>query len=516
MKKAYKIWGTLYLRISATFLFLLIIIGLVYIFIIFHSVKDYYQEANQKLNVTIAAHIAAEIKPFVDGKVNNAELEHIFHNTMVLNPAIEIYLLDKEGKILSYFAPGKEIKLSKIDLLPIKEFLQTNGQEFVCGDDPRKPTTHKVFSAAEVKENGNLRGYLYVVLAGEDYDSIIELLRGSFFVRVGTLTIMLTLIAALLIGIFIIWILTRNLRVIVGTFKRFAKGDLQARIQIKSTSELSILANTFNEMADTIVDNIDKLKALEKLKSELITNISHDLRTPLALIHGYVETLTIREDRISPDEKKRYMQTVLKNTEKLEKLVTDLFEISKLDSLQIKPNKEPFFITELISDILNKYQLLAESKNIKIINNIAPNIKRIYADLSMIDRVLQNLIDNAIKFTKGGEITIIVKNKDQATVEIKIYDTGSGISKQDLPLIFNRFYTSGRNEDSNGSGLGLSIVKKIIDIHNTNIVVESEIGKGTVFTFWLDVYETPKHQAPQNVKESILQNTNLYPKNQLA
>ncbi len=510
MKKAYKIWGSLYLRISAVFLCLLVIIGLVHILIVFNSAKEYYQEVNQKMNAPIAGHIASEIAPFINGKVNHPALEHIFHNTMVLNPAIEIYLLDNQGRILSYFAPDKIIKLKKVNLQPINNFITTNGEKFVCEDDPRKPGTHKVFSAAEVKENGKSVGYVYVVLAGEDYDSIIALLKGSLFMQIGTLSILLTLVSSLIIGLFIIWVLTRNLNNIVKTVKRFAQGDLHARIRIRSTSELISLANTFNEMADAIVDDIDKLKNMEKLKSEFIANISHDLRTPLAVIRGYIETLIIREDKISLVEKNRYMQTVIKNAEKLEKLVSDLFEISKLDTLQIQPNKETFFITELISDILIKYQLLAEQRNIKIVTQISETTKRVYADISMIDRVLQNLIDNAIKFTnEEGVVTIVVRTNENANVEVKICDNGIGISKDDLPNIFNRFYTSGNREHTGGSGLGLAIVKKIMDVHNSTVIVESEKGKGTVFTFWLDIYDTSSNPILGKSPEFIYQKVQL-------
>jgi signal transduction histidine kinase len=504
MDKSYKSWGSLYLRISLVFLCLLVIIGLVHILIVFNSAKEYYQEVNQKLNATIAEHIASEITPFINGKVNHTELEQIFHNAMVLNPAIEIYLLDRQGRILSYSAPDKTIKLKQVNLQPINNFLQTNGEKFVCGDDPRKSGISKVFSAAEVKENGKCVGYVYIVLAGEDYDSIKALLKGSLFMRIGTLSILFTVMSSLIIGLFFIWILTRNLNNIIVTVKKFAQGDLKARIRIRSTSDLIILANTFNDMADAIVDDIDKLKNMEKLKSEFITNISHDLRTPLAVIRGYIETLIIREDKISSVERNKYMQTVIKNTEKLEKLVSDLFEISKLDTLQIQPNKETFFITDLISDILIKYQLLAEQKSIKIVTKISENIKSVYADISMIDRVLQNLIDNAIKFTnEKGIVTIIVGTNENANVEVKIGDNGIGISKDDLPNIFNRFYTSGNSQHSGGSGLGLAIVKKIMDVHKSTVVVESEIGKGTIFTFWLDIYDMSSNSILEKMPEDI-------------
>ena len=162
-------------------------------------------------------------------------------------------------------------------------------------------------------------------------------------------------------------------------------------------------------MADKIVLNINQLQMNENLRRELIANVSHDLRTPLAVIHGYLETLIVKEN-LDENKKKEYIQIALNGTEKLKKLINSLFEYSKLEAIQQAPEKSPFFINEMAYDVFHKYQLLCQEKNIQFVPVIGQNIPMVFADIAMIDRVLQNLIENAIKFTpKGSNVTVRIR-----------------------------------------------------------------------------------------------------------
>ena len=483
-----KIFGSLYWKISAIFLLLLIILGVAYVYITARSAENFALETNQKLNADLANVISSEFKPFVGETIDQTAIVEIMHHIMKINPSLEVYLLDESGRILSYAAPHKKVKLDSVSLFPIKKFITNKGNIFIKGDDPRQPGNQKIFSATPVMINDKLTGYIYVILAGEEYTSVTGLLFGSYIMKVGTYSFFITLIAASFLGLLAIWFITRNLNKIVTTVKKFTAGDLKARITYKSKKgELADLAKNFNEMADTILSNIEKIKSMENLRSELIANVSHDLRTPLAIIHGYAETLSMKENSITVEERKRYTNNILQSTEKLKNLVAQLFEYSKLQSMQIKPNKEPFFITELIQDISHKYQILAKKKGVVLKLTTQNDLPLVNADVALIDRVIQNLIDNAIKFTpEGGSINIEL-NKNLDKVRIAISDTGAGIPEDELEHIFDRYHKVKRNasDEIEGSGLGLAIVKKILEIHNSSIKVFSKINQGTSFEFEL-------------------------------
>ena len=456
----------------------------------------YSREKNQRLNAAVAEHIVKEVKPtIVDGQFREEDMDDIMHSMMVLNPSIEVYLLDNEGTILNYVAPYKKVKLESVDLSPINKFLENNGQEFVLGDDPRNPGVTKEFSVAPILEEDRQNGFVYVILASEEYDNTHKTLIDNFLMRLGGKTMILTLLAAMFIGLLVIWLITRNIQQIIETVRSFQSGNLQARVPVRSKGEISQLGTSFNEMADTIVQNLEKMKATENLRRELIANVSHDLRTPIAIIHGYVETMIMKADSLEEADRKKYMSTILESTDKLKKLVADLFELSKLEAKEIEPQKEPFFITELIQDISQKHKLMAGKKSITIVPVISKDLPMVHADVSLIERVLQNLIDNAIKFTEDGGIITIETHRAADKVEVKISDTGEGIPEEEIPYIFDRYHTlSGGAKNKKllnkvSTGLGLAIVKKILEIHNTTINLTSKLNKGSSFYFSLPLYQ---------------------------
>lgn len=482
--------GSLFLKLSFIFFLLLLSSSLLYFYFSLNMAEMHFMEKNQKLNAGIAKGLIEEHNPFTDGKLNSTATHDIMHSMMGVNPYIEVYLLNSEGRILDHVAPYKKVKVESVGLGPIQKFIETGGEEMVLGDDPRNPGKTKVFSAARVEENGATLGYVYVILASEEYDTVSDKLLGSYILKLGYRYGAITLVAALLIGILAIWFITKNLQKVISTVNRFRNGEMSARIKVTKGGEINGLAEAFNEMADTIVGNIEDLKSMENLRRELVGNVSHDLRTPLAVIHGYIETLMIKKDKLSEAEQTKYLNRALEGTEKLKGLVEELFELSKLEAKHVEPVKEPFFINELMDDISQKYALLAGAKEIKIKSELNTKPCLVYADVRLIERVLQNLIDNAIKYTpKKGEITLRINNQEHQ-VEIEVADTGSGIPKDQIPFVFDRYHIGDKriSLDKNSTGLGLAIVKRILEIHNANIQLNSKLGEGTSFRFALPYY----------------------------
>ncbi|MFK7906787.1 MAG: sensor histidine kinase [Chitinophagales bacterium] len=488
-----KIWNSLYWKISAIFLVLLIVIGFAYIAIAAYSSNKYACEVTQRVNVHVAESISQKLPSFSEnGEVMEEELEELRKDVKAINPMIEVYLLCPKGEILGYAATVEKLKLNMVDLTPIKQFIESGGERFLVGEDPRNRMMKKVFSATAVGEKGNEKGYIYVILASEEYHAVMDSRLYAYLYHLGTTSILFTILAAIFIGLGAIWLLTSNLRNILSTVRKFQEGDLNARVNLPSKGEIAELGNAFNEMADTILANIEDMKSAETLRRELIANVSHDLRTPLAVIHGYVETLMMKEETLTSNERKRYIEIIMKSTAKLKKMVSELFELSKLEAKQVKPKKEPFFIQELVQDAYYKYDVLAKGKGIELKTQITNGMPMVLGDIALIERVLQNLLDNAIKFTpEGGSISIDLCKKDNA-IEVQVSDTGIGISNEQIPYVFERYQTHNRTngvkETIGGIGLGLAIVKKILELHDTVPVVSSKLQEGAKFSFQLPVY----------------------------
>ena len=302
-------FNSLYWKISATLLVLLVVIGCAYVFITADTVQVYFQEKNQRLHADLANHIVTEVKPsYKQGKVDETSMDKIMSSMMAINPSIEVYLLDTEGVILNYVAPYKKVKLSEVNLGPIKSFLTNEGQKFVKGDDPRNPGIQKEFSAAPIMEDDQLVGYVYVILASEERDIAAQDVVGDYIMRLGGKTMIITLFTTLGVGLLVFWFITRYLNKIIGTVKRFKEGHLDERIPVESSGELRTLAVTFNDMAAELLENIERIKSTESLRRELVANVSHDLRTPLSIIHGYVETMLMKNDSLSKNNSRNTLK----------------------------------------------------------------------------------------------------------------------------------------------------------------------------------------------------------------
>jgi signal transduction histidine kinase len=494
-QKLKMFFNSLTWKIGSTFLLILTILSAVYLYIAVWTAEMYYQEAVQKMGSQIAPHIVEENKFFTRGKIDEEVLKSLFHEIMVINPSLEVYLLDTNGKILTYFAPDKEILMESLDLEPIKQFVAEKGKKFIMGNNPRNPDAHTTFTAAEVFEEDILRGYLYIVISGEEFSNAAQFVFGSFMLRLALRSTSITLIAAIVITFISLLLITKNLRKMVGVIRKFKNGDLDARINFKQSGELKEFANSFNEMADTIVQNMEDLKTMDHLRRELVANVSHDLRTPLAAIHGYTETIMMKSNSLSEQKKEEHLQTILNSTERLKKLVEELFELSKLEARETKPSLEAFQLLELADDIRQKNLILAESKNIKLTLEASQNLPLVYADIGMIEKVFQNLIDNALKFTpEEGSITIKLTRNNKC-IKVSISDSGIGISKEQIPHIYERFNQGGGEKKSKGLGLGLAIVKKILEVHGVDIETTSVPNRGTTFAFEIPIYELNKKEV---------------------
>jgi signal transduction histidine kinase len=478
----------LFWKIAAVFTALLIVLGIVFFLIASQFSKSYYTAVHQQLYGDLAQHLATFTHPLKNGKPDTAVTHDIIHSTMVANPSVEVYLLDTTGRITDYVVPDTTVQIHHVNMANVKQWLAAKGGQRPLGDNPKQPNEPSIFSVAPVYENGRITGYVYAVLASEKQKEIFSALNNHWYFRLSSSIFFMALLAAFLIGVVTFFLLTGSISKITSVVRRFKEGDYSARIEGNAKGDLGMLSSTFNEMADVIVDNFDKLAATDKFRQELIANVSHDLRTPLSIVQGYVETLMMKKDQLSQKEKEKYLAVLHDNTKKLSGLVEQLFQYAKLEANLVTPEKEPFLISELVSDILTAYQLKAMEKNIHLHIETPPNLPLVFADIALTERVFQNLLDNAFKFTPNGGTITIHLSETRTGINVQVTDTGIGIAPEDQSYIFERYKQFNKQDTpKKGMGIGLAIVKKILELHQTSIEVSSERGKGTAFRFILPV-----------------------------
>lgn len=480
---------TLYARLAAGLVLLLVAIGLFYALVSMSLIDRQRQQVNQQLHQHLAQDLVMDRNLVREGQLNESALKQTFHDYMVINPSIEIYLLDLTGKILSFSADPGKVKRKQVSLQPIQAFLME--QEFpILGDDPRSHDRQKAFSVTPIPSAERAEGYLYVVLQGEEYDAVNAAVRDGEVVRLGLLTLVVSLILGVFAGLGIFYGLTRRLRELAQRMVEFRGSDYSrlapATDVAKGTAdEIAQLSHTFDQMAARIVAQISALEKKDQQRRELVAQVSHDLRTPLAALHGYLETMVMKQDKLTTEGRQEYLQIALRHSERLGNLVDALFELAKLDAKEDLSQQEPFILAELIQDVAQKYQLQAEAKRVQLITTFEDSSTFVIADIGLIERVFENLIENALAHTAPGDTVTLATEHREDSVLVAVTDTGEGISAEDAPYIFDRFYQGGRTQsDGAHAGLGLAIVKRILALHGTAIHMVSS-SQGTKFSFKL-------------------------------
>jgi signal transduction histidine kinase len=253
--------------------------------------------------------------------------------------------------------------------------------------------------------------------------------------------------------------------------------------------EIDRLATTFREMASRITTQLQTLRQNDQLRRELVANVSHDLKTPIATLQGYVDTLLLKDSALNADERMSYLAIASRSCQRLGKLVGDLIELAKLEANEVTLRPEPFSVGELMQDAAQKFELNAQQKQVRLELDFPERLPYVAADIGLIERVLENLIGNALTHTSAGGSVRLGVTVDGAQAQVHVSDTGCGIAKEDLPHVFERFYRVSNADWDKGAhaGLGLAITKSILDLHGSKLSVDSVLGVGTAFHFTLPV-----------------------------
>ncbi len=487
------LWRQLHVRAAVVATLLLGLQCAVMLAVVQHYNAQSALETTQRMNLGLARYVVDHQSPgLIDaqGQPDRSRMKALALNVMKINPSVEVYLLDGEGRVLAHALEGlqgADPVGRRVNLGSVRQLLSAPPEAVrlpVLGDDPREAGQLSIVSVAPVGDSG----YLYVVLSGRMLQSVAASLANSDALR--TLATGLVLSSALAAAV--LWLalrkLTRPLRELtseLGAFRNEAGGVDERAFD----SEIGVLRAAMRAMQRRIAQQFKRLEESDHQRRELISSISHDLRTPLSSIQGYIETVLVRADQLDADARAQFLRIALRHVELLSKRIADLFELSKLDDGRVEPKVEVFCLAELLQDVVQNYQLAAHQRGVMLSLAAGSHMKAdVAADIALIERVLQNLVDNALRYTaNGGEVTLALNAKG-SQLEISITDTGRGIAQEHLPRIFERYWHASEAEDTSpgaSSGLGLAIVKRILDLHGSVVRVQSELLRGTRIEFAL-------------------------------
>ena len=311
------------------------------------------------------------------------------------------------------------------------------------------------------------------------------------FYRPGTMIVLLYVLLG--IGVFSVSFLllqSRSMRYISrisSAMREIAEGDLNITLDVEGDDEFADMAENLNNMVEELRQLMDRERESERTKNELITNVAHDLRTPLTSIIGYLELLS-GPVKLNEEMQKKYLDITYKKSKRLQKLIEDLFGFTKLNYGKISMKVSKVDIVKLLSQMLEEFYPNFMEKNLAYELQSNVTAKVITADGNLLARLFDNLINNAIKYGSEGKKIIVKVDATDTVVTVSVTNFGYVIPKEELPLLFEKFYRveQSRSFNTGGTGLGLAIAKNIVDMHGGTIGVTSDLN-GTVFTVKLKV-----------------------------
>ncbi len=486
---------SLYQRLSLSLLILFIAVAGVFFWWSQNLENLSRSEAEQRLHISLAEHLAQDNPQLKEGAYDHAALQNMFHTLMVLGPSFEFYFINPQGKIITYSAEPGKVKREYVDIKPIRQLIDNTQALPIFGDDPRSVNRKKIFSVTPIYNKAELTGYLYVIIGGEIYDSIFSSIQSNqqLAQSIGLVSGAVVFFFIVLLGL--LRFLTLPLKELTHDIRTFRQADFdKSKIELRDwpnadNNEIHELGKSFNNMAEQINQQLAQLQNNDSQRKELLTHLSHDLRTPLASLQGYLETIELKGKELSDEQHSRFIRIAFKNASHLKQLVDQIFELAHLEGGQVKLDIQVFPIAELLHDITAKFSLELEEKHLVLSIKPSQCESLVRSDIGKLERILTNIIENAIRHSKvNGLISIKVSEISENRIELEVTDNGTGISETDLPHIFEARYRGSNaiDDKSMHTGLGLAISQKLANYLGSSIQATSEVGQKTVFRLQLE------------------------------
>ncbi|OFI06761.1 alkaline phosphatase synthesis sensor protein PhoR [Clostridium acetireducens DSM 10703] len=447
-------------RLVGSYLFIIIITVFILEAVLIAAIKKYYYNNTQNL---LSNQIKISVE-FYNNYFSSSTLEENVRNNADIfwkNTSAEVQIINKDSKMLmdsiGNFVEGTVVGED------IEKALKGKLGTDIKKDDVTGENV--LYVSYPLKSASGIEGVLRFISSLSKVDSMLNRISLLFFI-IGLFVI----IISSMVSIFLSNTIIEPLEEVNKVAEKFASGTFNERLIIRRDDEIGELASTLNFMADEIIKN-------ERLKNDFISSVSHELRTPLTSIKGWAATIKLG-DLEDKEEVYEGLEIIEKESDRLSLLVEELLDFSKLISGKVNLKKEYVEIDNLARFIKNQMKPRANRENIKFTMDIEKNIPPILLDKNRISQVILNILDNAFKFTPKEGYIIFSVYKDENYLVIKIKDSGTGISKEDLPHVTEKFF-KGKNSMSK-NGIGLSVCKEIVELHEGILEINSELNKGTI------------------------------------
>jgi signal transduction histidine kinase len=456
------------------------------------AARDFFDEHTQRTSRDIAMYVAREAALLPAGRVDEAELTRIARQAMVVNPLAEVYVLNDQGVVVGHRSPSP-LTTDRVALEPVHSFLRGQTDFPIYGYDPRASNSQRVFSAAEIRDGQQLRGYVYVLLAGTGSQSTLGTLVGSHILRAGAGHLAIIALLAILAA----WTLWRSLtRPLARLHERVlelgAESGLAGTQRAASRrNDIALLNTAIESLAARLNEQMRRVELADTQRRDLFLSISHDLRTPLTAMRCALDALQTPPRAAAPTADQNIVGIALRHCDRLNRLIGQIFSLSRIDSPAANIRPERVELTELAQDIVSQFTALAAAKQVRLQLQVDPRARPAMADIGMIETVLQNVLENALRHTPpGGSIEVSVAASDHG-IATTICDTGCGIPADDLERVTQRF-TAGAG---GRTGLGLAIVRRALELHGTKLRISSTPERGTIVSFVLPYAEEQQKDA---------------------
>ncbi len=484
----------LHVRLALLLAAILIPAGALAIAAALRGARAYHQEITQRTDAGLAANLVAELGPDATLPVKEAPASGAWAELVKMlamaHPGVEIYVLDPDGTVVQ--APATVTPaLRRVDLEPVRAFLDARSgapRVFpILGTDPRRGG-RTVFSAARLPAGG----LLYVVLTDETRASLARSVRTSTSLRLVAWGGGLGLAVLLGVGVLGFTLLTRRLRRLDAAMRRFQAHDAAGPAETGAGpaepphgDEIDALSTGFDELTARVRAQVDALARADAARRDLVTNVSHDLRTPLTAVRGSLEALAERTGPDADPTLRANLETARRNADRLERLIDHLFELSRLEGPDPPLRPERFALAELVHDVVAEHAGRAEVAGVRLEVAPPPPLPLLRGDLAQIERALSNVLDNALRHTPPGAAVRVTVAAAGDAARITVEDEGEGIAPEHQAHVFQRFYRATPGRGGSGSGLGLAIARRIAQLHGGAIELVSTPGEGTTVTLTL-------------------------------
>lgn len=494
---------SIFSKLMAIFIFIIVIAFSIEGFILSYFLNSYFTNERAQLLNTTSTEVNSVFSSYLENidysdSFNSTIMKKYLSNSLVLlgnyTKSI-IWIVDESGHIFHSSVNLPQAVADKytdstntIKIPESKQFSKLITEETYVSD---VGDFNGFFKDKSFSEYGDLwltvgRSFKYQDPDGKDVMIIVYLHTPVSGLKEARYAIfnyfVISVVVAIAISFILIYIFSlrfsRPLKQIKNAAAKISNGDFEKRLDIKSRDEIGELAGTFNQMATA-------LQNLEEMRRGFVANVSHELRTPMTSIRGFVEG--ILDGTIPPERQNHYLTIVRDETNRLNRLVNDLLDLAKMEAGEMTLNIMPFDINELVRKCVINLETLLLEKNLTVDADFEEEDILVKADADAIERVLYNLMHNAIKFTPASGNIKVMTRIQKGRVEVTVKDNGIGIEGNELDMIWDRFYKTdkSRSRDKTGTGLGLAIVRNIINEHGQNIWVDSRPGEGASFTFTL-------------------------------